>query len=52
MADFIMDANIKRYKELLTITTDAGKISILHKLMAEEEAKLADWSANQPNQKR
>lgn len=50
MPDFILDANIARYKELLAITTDAGKIAMLHKLLAEEEAKLARWHAQSPKQ--
>jgi hypothetical protein len=45
MADFIFTANIAHFKELLAAETDARKIAMLHKLLAEEEAKLAEWRA-------
>jgi hypothetical protein len=45
MPDFIFEANIAHYKELLAAETDARKIAILQKLLAEERAKLADWHA-------
>jgi hypothetical protein len=48
MADFIFVANIAHYKELLASETDAKKIAMLHKLLAEEEAKFADWRAKNP----
>ena len=51
MTDFIFKANIEQYKELLAIETDARKIATLHKLLAEEEAKLAEWLAKSRNQK-
>ena len=43
MADFIFRANIAHYKELLATETDARTLEMLHKLLAEEEAKLAEW---------
>lgn len=43
MRDFIFHANIAHFVELLATETDAGKIATLHKLLAEEEAKLAEW---------
>ncbi len=45
MPDFIFQANIAHYKELLATETDAQKIAILRRLLAEEEAKLASWHA-------
>jgi len=45
MPDFIFEANIAHYKELLAAETDARKIVTLRKLVAEEEAKLADFHA-------
>jgi predicted class III extradiol MEMO1 family dioxygenase len=50
MASFIFETNIAHYKKLLaTEKTDARKIDMLHKLLAEEEAKFADWRAKNPN---
>ena len=51
MPDFIFHANIAHYKELLATETDARKIAMLRKLLAEEEAKLADWHAKNPRPK-
>jgi hypothetical protein len=51
MANFIFEANISHYKELLASETDARKIAMVHKLLAEEEAKFADWRARNPNPK-
>jgi hypothetical protein len=48
MSDFMFTANIAHFKELLATETDARKIATLHKLLAEEEAKLADWRAKNP----
>ncbi|MBR1208385.1 MULTISPECIES: hypothetical protein [unclassified Bradyrhizobium] len=49
MADFIFTANIAHYNDLLATETDATKIAMLHRLLAEEEAKLAEWRAkNRP----
>jgi hypothetical protein len=42
MSNFVFEANIARYKDLLASETDARKIAMLHKLLAEEEAKFAD----------
>jgi hypothetical protein len=39
--DFIFHANIAHYKKLLETEADARKIAMLHKLMTEEEVKLA-----------
>ena len=51
MPDFIFQMNIAHYKELLAAETDARKIATLRKLLAEEEAKLADWHAQNPKSK-
>ncbi len=51
MPDFIFHANIAHYKELLATETDAHRIATLHRLLAEEEAKLADWHARNPRPK-
>lgn len=51
MADFIYTANIAHFKELLATETDARKIVMLQKLLAEEEAKLAEWRAQNPRPK-
>ena len=48
MPGFVYQANIAHYKELLTTETDAKKIAMLHKLLAEEQGKLADWVARHP----
>ncbi len=48
MPNFIFDANIARYKELLVGERDTRKIATLHKLLAEEEAKLAHWHFQNP----
>ena len=48
MADFIFQANIAHFKELLATETDARKIATLRKLLHEEEAKLAEWRAKNP----
>jgi len=45
MADFIFQANIAHYLELLATETDARKIIMIRKLLAEEEAKFAEWRA-------
>jgi len=47
--NFIFRANIAHYKELLETETDARKIAMLHKLLAE--AKLAQWRAKNPRPK-
>ena len=49
MADFIFHANIAHYKELLAHETDATKIATIRQLLHEEEAKLAEWQAKNPN---
>ena len=51
MPDFIFQANIAHYKELLATETDVRKIAMLHTLLAEEEAKLAAWHAKNPRPK-
>jgi hypothetical protein len=48
MLDFIFQANITHYKELLATETDARRIATLRKLLLEEEAKLAEWRAKNP----
>ncbi|MCC8978751.1 hypothetical protein [Bradyrhizobium acaciae] len=51
MVDFIFRANIAHFKELLAIETDAVKIAILQRLLAEEEARLAEWQKQNPTPK-
>lgn len=51
MADFIYRANIAHYKKLLASETDAQKVTMLRQLLAEEEAKLADWCSKNPEPK-
>jgi len=51
MADFIFQANIAHYNKLLASEKDAGKIAMLHKLLTEEEAKLAEWRGKNPSPK-
>ncbi len=51
MPDFVFKANIAHYRELLAIETDAGRIATMHKLLAEEEAKLTKWHAENPTPK-
>lgn len=48
MPEFIFQANIAHYKELLATETDARKIATLRKLLSEEEAKLVEWRAKNP----
>jgi hypothetical protein len=48
MPNFIIEANIAHYKELLASETDARKIAMLGKLLAEEKAKLAGVYAMKP----
>ena len=43
MPHFIFEANIAHYKERLTLETDPKVIATLHRLLAEEETKLADY---------
>ena len=42
---FVFEANIAHYKERLARETDPKVIAVLQKLLAEEEAKLADYHA-------
>ena len=51
MPDFVFTANIAHYKEMLATETDARKIAMLRKLLAEEEAKLAAWHTQNPRPK-
>ncbi|MGY4311091.1 hypothetical protein [Bradyrhizobium sp. JR3.5] len=48
MADFIFTANIAHFKGLLATETDALRIAMLRRLLAEEEAKLAEWHDKNP----
>ena len=47
-AEFIFQANISHYRALLATETDAQKIATINKLLAEEQAKLAEWRAKNP----
>jgi hypothetical protein len=51
MADFIFKANIAHYQELLANENDVQKIATLRKLLAEEEAKYAEWRRQNPSPK-
>lgn len=46
--DFIELENIRRFRELLTLKTDAVKLAMLRKLLAESEAR---YAAIRPNKK-
>ena len=46
MLEFIFEANIAHYEELLTTETEPGKIATIRKLLAEEQAKQAEWRAS------
>jgi len=52
VADFIFRANIAHYKDLLAAETDAQKVAVLRKLLAEEEAKYAEWRTKNPAPKK
>lgn len=43
MSNFIFEANIAKYKKLLVTETDAKKIAMVQKLIAEEKAKFCEW---------
>lgn len=45
MPDFIFRANIAHFENMLVTETNPEKISVIHKLLAEEKAKLADFHA-------
>jgi hypothetical protein len=46
MPAFVFEANIAHYKKLLESETDPEKCARVRQLLAEEEAKLADYHAN------
>ena len=46
MPEFVFEANIAHFKELLETERDPVKRKTLQRLLAEEEAKLARWLAN------
>ncbi len=50
MDKFIASENIKHFKDELAKETDARRRSLLAKLIAEEEAKLAEALANEKNE--
>ena len=45
MPDYVFRANIAHFKEVLARETDLKRIELVKRLLAEEEAKLADWLA-------
>jgi hypothetical protein len=51
MPKFIFEANIAHYKGLLANETDPKRIEILGRLLAEEEAKLAEYHTQQQRPK-
>ncbi len=46
MPDFVFRANIAHFKNRLITATDPEQITLLRKLLAEEEEKLAQWYAD------
>ncbi|MBX3521281.1 MAG: hypothetical protein KF835_14820 [Xanthobacteraceae bacterium] len=44
--------NIEHYRKLLIHETDESKRQAILRLLAEEEARLASFEANEPKQKR
>jgi len=48
----IVELNIQHYRRLLKATTDQSKRQTIAKLLAEEEAKLAQMSAQERSTKR
>lgn len=48
MQDFIFEANIARYKRLMATETDGQKLATLHKLLVEEQTKLAGYHKMDP----
>jgi hypothetical protein len=48
MPRYIFEANIAHYKERLSQETDPKTTATLHRLLAEEEAKLFDFKYPQP----
>jgi hypothetical protein len=49
MQDFILHANISNYKRLLLTETDTQKAATIRRLLAVEEAKLADSEEKKPS---
>jgi hypothetical protein len=45
---YVGHANIAYYKELLAAEIDPRKVAMIRRLLAKEEAKLADWQAENP----
>jgi hypothetical protein len=48
MRTFVIRRNIDRYRQLLKVETDEVRRRMVVQLLAEEEAKLAEYIANQP----
>ena len=44
MKGFVARQNIEHYRELLKITTDPAERRVIEKLLADEEAKLKNYS--------
>lgn len=51
MADFIFKANIAHYENLIAVESDARKLTMLRKLLSEEEAKYTEWRKQNPSPK-
>lgn len=47
MQKFVFEANIARFKRQIDQETDTKRLQTLHGLLADEEAKLADFDARQ-----
>jgi hypothetical protein len=47
MQKFIFEANIAHFKRQIDQETDPKRLQTLHRLLADEEAKLADHDARQ-----
>jgi len=52
MPTFVFEENIAHFKKLIAAETDPQKVETLKKLLAEEEAKLADYKTKQRENER
>jgi hypothetical protein len=50
MEKFIIEANIKHFEELLKAEADAKKREFITRMLAEQEAKLADLTTTDKKQ--
>ncbi len=47
VAEYVFQANIAHYEELLASEPDVQRSAALRELLAEEQAKLLEWRAKQ-----